>query len=121
MVLLVNLLAIAVVVYGCLVMLRPEVLRKVFDKLKEGANVYMASGIKSIAGLILVFSSNASRVPWIVLLYGALMVFSGILAFVIKKNFIIGMLDWIENQPARYTYYAGCTFVLLGVILALAA
>ena len=121
MVLLVNLLAIAVVVYGCLVILRPEILRKMFDKLKEGANIYFASGIKIAAGLILILSANTSRVPRVVLLYGALMAFSGILAFVVKKNFITGMLDWVEKQPPRFTYYAGGTVILLGIILALAA
>ena len=120
MVLLVNLLAIATVIYGCLLVLRPEVLRKIFDRLKEGANIYVASGIKGVAGIILILSANSARVPWIVLLLGALMVFSGILAFVIKKNFITGLIDWIENQPPRFTYYVGGTVILIGVILALA-
>jgi uncharacterized membrane protein HdeD (DUF308 family) len=121
MVLLVNLLAIAIVVYGCLLVLRPEFLRQIFDRLKEGANIYFASAIKSVAGFVLLISANSARVPWIVLLYGALMVFSGILAFVIKKNFITGLLDWVENQPPRFTYYVGITAILLGVILSLAA
>lgn len=121
MVLLVNLMAIALIIYGCLVALRPEVLRTMFDRLKEGANIYFASGIKSIAGIILIVAANSSRVPWIVLLYGAMMVFSGILAFVIKKNFITGFIDWIESQPPRFTYYGGGVVILLGVILSLAA
>ena len=120
MVLLVNLLAIAVVIYGCLLVLRPEVLRSMFDKLKEGANIYVASGIKCVAGVILLLSANSARVSWIVLLIGALMVFSGILAFVIKKNFITGLIDWMENQPPRFSYYIGGAVILIGVILALA-
>jgi len=49
------------------------------------------------------------------------MLFSGVLAFVIKKNLIIGLLDWMENQPVKFTYYIGGAFILLGVILSLAA
>jgi uncharacterized membrane protein HdeD (DUF308 family) len=121
MVLLVNLLAIAMVVEGCILIFKPELLRKFFDLAKEGANIYLASGIKIVAGIVLIISANASRVPWIVLLYGSLMLFSGVLAFVIKKNLIIGLLDWIEKQPPRFVYYAGGIAILLGVVLSLAA
>ncbi|HPN72694.1 MAG TPA: hypothetical protein PKZ41_01715, partial [Candidatus Omnitrophota bacterium] len=117
----VNLLAIIVIIYGCLLVFRPEVLRKIFDRAKEGSNIYIASSIKGVAGLILIFSAGASRVPWVVMLIGSLMLFGGILAFVIKKNFITGIIDWMEQQPPRFTYYVGGSAILIGAILALAA
>ncbi len=121
MVLLVNLLAIAIVVYGCLLVMRPETLKTIFAQVKEGANLYLVSGIKIIVGIVLILSANAARVSWVVFLFGALTVFFGILAFVIKRSFITGLIDRVENQPPRFAYYIGGAAVLIGVILSLAA
>lgn len=121
MVLLVKLFSIAVIVYGCLLIFRPETLRTVFSRVKEKNNFYIASAVKSVIGVILMMAAGDCRVPWVIMFFGALALFSGILAFVIKRSFITGMLDWIDSQPPRFTYYIGVIALLLGVILALAA
>jgi len=121
MVLLVKLFSIAIVVYGCLLILRPETLKKIFEFVKEKKNYYIACAAKAIAGIILMIAAPACSVPWVIMFFGALSLFGAILGFVIKRSLITGLFDWIEKQPTRFTYYAGTIALLVGVIIALAA
>ena len=121
MVLLVKLFSIAVIIYGCLLILRPDTLKKIFECVREGNNVYIAGGIKAVIGVILMLAASSCRVPWVVMFFGALSVFSGVVGFAMKKSFIIGIIDWVEKQPARFTYYVGILALLIGVLIILAA
>lgn len=121
MVLIVKLVSIVIIIYGCLVVLRPDTMKKVFEKAKEGNNVYIAGGIKAFIGLLFVIAAPSCSVTWIIRVLGALSLFGGIVGFILKRSFIIGMIDWIEKQPARFTYYYGIIVLLMGVLIALAA
>jgi MFS family permease len=121
MVLLVKIFSIAVIVYGCLLIFRPETPKKLLELLKERKNFYIASAVKAVIGVILMLAAGSCAVPWIIMFFGAISLFSGVLVFVIKKSLITELFDWIEKQPPRFVYYIGIMALLVGVIMALAA
>jgi len=121
MVLLVKVLSIAIIVYGCSVMLRPRLIKKVVEWAKEGNNVAIANAAKVVIGIILMIASSYCSVPWVVLFLGALSAFTGALAFVIKKNIVMHLLDWVDQQPSKTVYALGIVFLAIGALLALAA
>jgi heme O synthase-like polyprenyltransferase len=120
MVLIVKLFSIAIIVYGCLLILRPGILKKSFGYLKEGKRPYIASGIKIVVGILFIIASSYCSIPWIVLFLGALAAFSGIAAFLVKKSLIDQLMDWAEKRPVRHVYVAGGIVLFFGVLLALA-
>ncbi len=121
MVLIVKLVSIAIIVYGCLIILRPDTLKKVIEKAKEGNLIYIASGVKGVIGLLFLIAAASCSVPWIIRFFGALSIFGAIVAFVIKRSVIVSIMDWVEKQPARFNYYYGILALLMGVLMALAA
>ncbi len=118
MVLIVKLLSIAIIIYGCLLMLRPGILKKVLEYIKEGNRAYIASGIKAVVGIFFMIAASKCSIPWIILFFGALAALSGIAAFVIKKKVMVQILEWAEKKPVRAV---GVIALIMGVLLALAA
>jgi hypothetical protein len=121
MVLLVKLFAIATILYGCLVILRPKTLKEAIECVKVGNRVLIASGIKFVVGLFLMVAARYCSIPWIILFWGALSAFGGATGFLIKKSVIMDMFDWVEKRFARYTYLTGAFILLVGVLMVLAA
>lgn len=121
MVILVKIFSIVVMLYGAFLILRPETLKKVFKSMRDKYNFYIAGASKAVAGLVLILAASDCRVPWVIMFFGSLSLFGGILAFVIRIRLITELFDWMEQQPPRFTHYVGAIALLIGIIMALAA
>ncbi|MBD3295738.1 MAG: hypothetical protein GF392_00025 [Candidatus Omnitrophica bacterium] len=121
MVLLVKVAAIAIIVYGCSLMLRPEILRKMASWAQKGNNLFLLNILKIFFGVLLMLASGSVAVPWVVMFLGALAAFSGALAFVVKRNLLQDLVEWIEGMPPRTIYIVGVVSLAIGALLAIAA
>ena len=120
MILLVKVMSIAVIVWGCILILRPDTLKKVFHYVKEGNRLYIASGIKTVIGVILMFAASYCSIPWIVLFFGAIMAFGGAAGFLMKEKVLLKMVDWVEGSKKKTVYMIGAIALVVGILLALA-
>ena len=120
MVVIVKIISLALVIFGCLVVLRPGTLKQIIEKAKEGNKMYIAGALKAVIGIIFVIAAPNCAVAWVIRFFGALALFGGLMCFILKRSFIVSIMDWVERQPARFTYYYGIFVVLLGVVIALA-
>ena len=121
MFLLVKLFSIALILYGGLLILQSEVFKKVIAFIKVGNRLYIATAIKTIIGVMMMFASPYYSIPWIVLFIGALMVFSGIAVFVIKKSVVMQFIDWAEKKEKKQIIVIGIVAIAIGALLVLAA
>ncbi|MFH1799052.1 MAG: hypothetical protein ABH844_06955 [Candidatus Omnitrophota bacterium] len=120
MILLVKLVSIVVIVYGCFLFLRPKMLGEIIAYIKEGKRVYACNAIKAVIGVLLMLASSRCRIPWIVLFIGALMTFSGLAVFVIKKQVVMKIIEKGETWAAKHARLIGISGLIVGVLLALA-
>ncbi|MEA3489150.1 MAG: hypothetical protein U9R44_02260 [Candidatus Omnitrophota bacterium] len=118
---LVKVLAVAIIVYGCLLILRPGILKKIFEYVKQGNRLYIANGIKGVVGIFLIIASSRCSVPWIVLFLGALTVLSVIVGFLVKKKTVMELIERLVARPVKFVYLIGAIALALGVLLVLAA
>ena len=100
MVLLVKALSIAIIIYGCVLVLRPGTLKKVFDYISVDNRIYTVSVIKGVIGLIMLLAAASCRIPWIVFLLGGLTLLGVILAFVFKKEVLGKVMTWLETRTS---------------------
>jgi len=120
MVLIVKIVSILVIFYGCLAVLRPDTLKKVLEYMKKGNRIYYASGIKLGIGVLMMIAAKYCNITWIILFFGALSVFGGAMGFVVKKSFVLKIIEWYEKKSQKKIYLAGISILLIGVLLALA-
>ncbi len=121
MVLIVKLIAIALVIYGIVLVLRPEVLKKALGFVKEGNNYYVAGVIKAGLGLILVLAGGACSIPGVIRVLGALMFIGGVVTFVLKKETVMKLIEYWDKKPVNHIKMAGIFTVFIGVLIAAAA
>lgn len=119
MVLLLKLVSIFMIVYGCLLMLKPKVLKKIIEYISEGNRVYIATGIKVVIGAIMMMASSACRISWFVLFMGALIVLLSITCFFLKKKIIIDLLGKFKELPRKKIFMVGMGALIMGVLLIL--
>ena len=81
-----KLIALLLVISGCVLILKPETIKKVMDYVKEGNRVYGIAVIRIVIGIILLLASSQARIAWVVFILGLLPVATGILVFVWKKE-----------------------------------
>jgi hypothetical protein len=119
MIFLVKLLSILMIVYGCLLILRPRILKKIVSYFSEGKRIYIAAGIKVIIGVILMIASSYCRIAWFVLFLGALAVLSSIAFFFLKKKIVDMFVEKLRNLRKRKVVVIGMASLALGVLLIL--
>lgn len=121
MVFLVKLLSIAVIIYGCVIILRPEITKKILSYLKEGNRMAIGGGIRIAVGLFLIVASYRCCISWIVLFLGALLIFGGVLVFVIKRDTLLKFIEKFEKLSAQRVMILGAVTLAIGILLAIAA
>jgi len=121
MVLIVKLVSILIILCGCLAVLRPYTLKKALEYTKKGNRIYYASAMKLSIGILMMIAAKYCSIPWVILFFGALSVFGGAMGFVVKKSFVLKIIEWYEKKLQKKVFLAGIGILLMGVLLALAA
>jgi hypothetical protein len=121
MVLLVKVLSVVIIIYGCFLILRPNTLKNVLDWMKEGNRVYTASVIKAVIGFVMILAASSCRISWIVFVLGLLALLSGASVFFIKKSSLHRMVEWLEKKSPKEASIIGTAALCMGVLLTLAA
>jgi len=120
MVLLVKVISIVIIIYGCLLLLRPGILKDIIGFMKKENRIYLAGATKAIVGVLLIAAASRCEVSWVVLFIGAISVFGGAVTFLFKKKLIEQILDWALDKPVWHVYLFGAVSLAVGILLALA-
>ncbi|MCK5451247.1 MAG: hypothetical protein KAI70_05740 [Candidatus Omnitrophica bacterium] len=121
MILLVKAVAIVIIVWGCVLILRPSMLRKVLAHIREGNRFYTAGILKGLFGVILLLTAASCRIPWIVFFLGGLTFLSVILTFIVRKSIVEKLMNWVESRSKKQVSMIGTVVLAIGALLALAA
>ena len=121
MVLLVKILGVIMVLYGFLIVIKPDTLAKVSDHFKDSKKIYWAAGVKFFAGVLLLFAAGGCAMPWFIKFTGASMMLSSIVCFFLKKEVLAGLIDWLGKKGPEKAFYPGSAFMIIGVLLVLSA
>ena len=119
MVFFVKILSVLIVVFGCLVMLKPKIIKDIAAYVKVDNRIYIIAIIRSLVGVLLIIAAQYCSVPWIVLFLGAILVFSAIMFFIVKKEIMDGMINWLENSSSKQVYLIGGVALAIGILLSL--
>ncbi len=113
-------ISIVLLVFGCVLILRPKRFKAILELQREGNRAYIGAVIKTLTGMIFLIVASSCSIPWIVFLFGLLLAAGGIVVFVLKKQVVYKILDWWENKTNKQLKLAGTVFLLMGVLLSLA-
>ncbi len=120
MVLIVKILSIAIIVYGCVIVLRPQALKKMFAYFEKDNRLNIGSVCKALFGILFIIAARDCRVSWVIFFFGALAVLGGVVGLIMKRESLIKMIKWWEKRPNRQVSMMGLVVVVMGVLMVLA-
>jgi len=118
MVLLAKLIAIALIMMGCAVVLKRKLLEKAADYVKADSRVYIIAVLRIVIGVIFIIAAMMKSANWIVPVLGWLIIMSGAFVFAIDKKKTIAFVDKIFAHPSPMIQrLIGTIPILIGVLV----
>lgn len=113
-------IALLIILEGVALVLRPQFYRHLLRFFAKGRLVYVAGFLKIILGVVFFIAALNCSHKWIIILFGILLLFGGMLLVLIKIDRIKAMLIWWEQRPDISFRILGIAAIIIGVIVAYA-
>ena len=118
MILISKLIAIALIMLGCGVLLKKGLLQKIANYVKVDSRVYVIAVARIIIGVIFIIASFVGTAGWIVPVLGWLIIISGVFVFVIKKEKALEIVDKVLAHPsAKMQRLIATVPIVIGVLV----
>ena len=114
-------IALLIMLEGVALILRPQFYRHILRFFAKGKLIYLAGLLKIIFGIVFFISSLSCSKQWIIILFGILFLFGGMLLIFIKIDRAKAMLIWWEQRPDTAFRILGIAAIIVGLIVAYAA
>ena len=102
---------------GILFLVRPDFLKPVLQFFRKGKRLYLVSLVRIILAVIFFLAAQQCRIPWVIILFGVIMLISGILGFVMKLETAKDMLSWWEEKSPTTIRIIGLIALAIGAII----
>ncbi|MBF0215700.1 MAG: hypothetical protein HQL30_01770 [Candidatus Omnitrophica bacterium] len=113
-----NLFAVALIILGCVVILKKDSFDKIVEFVKTGNNMYLISAVNIVMGLVYLKISIISRMIWVVFFFGLFVLLKGIFPFVIKKKKAVEIINILFGDPTpSYVKFLGAMVIVAGTLL----
>ena len=117
MVILVKLLAIVVMVFGVIYLLKPNIIKPYMAFWTIGKRIYMGAILSLVIGIILLLAASQCAVTWFIAAFGILGIIKGIVLFVLGPEKTISMLKWWEEKPVAFLRLHALVAIIIGALL----
>jgi hypothetical protein len=118
--LVIKILGILFACIGLLELLKPLLINKLLDFFKYGNRIYLVAVLRFIFAVIFLLAARECRVPWLVIVFGVLLLISGALVLIIGPDRLRPMIDWFQKQTL-FARAMGLVTIVIGAILIYAA
>ncbi|UCD32257.1 MAG: hypothetical protein JSW04_00780 [Desulfobacterales bacterium] len=100
---------------GCSTILYTSQFRSVVRNLLKSVDQKFLSTLPFVAGILFLFSTSASRHPWLIRLFGLIGIFKAIFIFLNPKGFYEKSIDYYLDSLTDQTHrFYGIISILLG-------
>ena len=117
MLILVRILAALITIIGVIILLKPEVLSKLFSFLISGKRVYIVGVLRLVFGIIFLLAASSCRYPIVIAVLGILMVVGGILVFTMGPGKIKAIFEWWNKKPPVIIRVLALFPICIGILI----
>ncbi|MFA5811119.1 MAG: hypothetical protein WC956_02175 [bacterium] len=117
MVYLIKSIGLLIVIWGVLLAALPSLMLRVLAFAKVGKRAYFAGVLRIIIGGLLIWACRAAMFVWVPATFGAIMVISGILIFVLGMDRVHAVMGWWEARTERVRRLVAILAACIGALL----
>jgi len=110
-------IGVLLAVVGVVFATAPSLMLKFIEFAKVGKRVYIGGVMRIIVGGLLLFASPHATVFWIPVIFGSLIVLTGVLIFLLGPSKIHAYMDWWAAKPENTRRIGPVVAAVIGVLI----
>lgn len=114
-------LGIAFVVIAICFLLKPHILKRIFEFFRRGRRLYLAGLTRFALAIVFLLGARECERFWIIFAFGILFIISGLLIFVIPLEKLKAIIDWYQKQSLLLLRVLAVITLAIGAVIIYAA
>lgn len=117
----IQVIGIIIVAIGVVYVLKPSVMKRLFEFFKKGNRLYIAAPIRLALGVVFLLGARECKQFWVIFLLGILLLISGILVLVLGPKKLGPMIEWFQGQSEILQRVVALIVLVVGVVIIISA
>jgi len=119
--LVIKIIGIVFVAIAVVYILKPGVMKRLFEFFKKGNRLYIAVPIRLGLGVVFLLGARECKHFWPVFAFGILFLISGMLVLVLGPNKLRPMIEWWQKQSDLLARAMALIVLAIGVVIIICA
>ncbi len=108
----------ALIVFEAVVLLiKPEFYRKVIKLLARGRLMYIPAALAIVFGVIFLVYAMDCNIPWLIIVFGLIMLAKGIWLFAVKIDNVRATMQWLQERGDTTLRILGILALAIGAVI----
>ena len=106
---------------GLLYLIRPDILKAIMNFFSQGSRLYLAALVRFALAIVFFIGARECDVTWVIVIFGVIFLFSGILIFMLGLKRAKEILQWYLTQQDFVFRFLSIIVLGVGLIIVYAA
>lgn len=108
----------ALIVFEAVVLLiKPDLYRKLVKLLARGRLIYIPAALAIVFGVIFLVYARACNIPWLIIVFGLIMLAKGIWLFAVKIDNVRATMQWLQERGDTTLRILGILALAIGAVI----
>jgi hypothetical protein len=117
----IQIIGIVIAAIGIVFILKPSVLKQLFEFFKKGNRIYVAAPIRLALAVVFFVGANQCRQSWVIIVIGILFLLSAILVLLLGPKKLRPMIEWFQGQSEILQRVVALIALAVGVVIIISA
>ena len=117
----IKIIGIVVVAMAVVYILKPGVMSRIMNFFKKGNRLYAAAPIRLGLAVVFLVGARECKQPWIIFVFGILLLLSGILVLVLGPKKLIPIIEWGQKQSDVILRAMALIVLAMGIVIIISA
>ncbi len=117
----IRIIGIVIVAIGIVYVLKPSVMKRLFEFFKKGNRLYVAAPIRLALAVVFLIGARECRQFWVIFVLGILLLISGILVLLLGPRELVPMIEWFQGQSEILQRVVALIVLAVGVVIIISA
>src|SRR4030042_5913861 len=117
----IKIIGIVIVAIGIVYVLKPSLMKRLFEFFKKGSRLYAAAPIRLVLAVIFLIGARECKQFWVIFVLGILFLISGILVLLLGPQKLVPILEWFQRQPEILQRIVALIVLAVGAVIIISA
>ena len=117
----IKIIGIVFVAIAIVYILKPDVMKRLFEFFKKGNRLYVAAPVRLALAVVFIFGASKCKQPRVILVFGILLLISGILVLVLGPKKLVPIIEWFQKQSGVLARAMALIVLAIGVVIIISA